>query len=772
MSEVPSPSVPSGYQSASGSYIAQADRTSTAIIAVFHAALPPTVDSAEIAAAEALLATLPLDGLPERRGLPSPHVMPWPPNRFFVGREADLRTLARWLKEGSTAAIGQSPAITGMGGQGKTQLAVEFAYRYGQWFKGGVFWVNCSDPASMPVAVASCDTAFYPANAGISARPLPERTATVVSAWASDLPRLLIFDNCEDEAILDEWAPKSGGCRLLLTARRLSWSPARGIAAVPLGRLARPESLALLHHHRPDLGQDDPGLDAVADELGDLPLALDLAGNYLARYRDEAIGAPAAYLAELRAAGDILAHASLTVEDLQGAPGRSRSLTGHEKDVARTFEVSLCRLRPDDYVDALARELLARAAWLAPGVPIPRHILKLCADTTPNDAEASRRFADALARLLDLALIERTSEVGGAVVLHRLVAAFARSRIEYADAARHAIEVALGREAERLLAQHSPVPFQDWATHLLDVALAAGRDGTRASVELLASAGAYSSLVADYGLSRTMFQMAVEAAEAVYELYHPTFATLLKRLGDLQSTLNELPAALDTHSRVLDILKQSERYDSDSIEVAEAYGNLGNVHRKLGNLPAAEMSLTRALEIFQKANGYGPNHPEVARTLDNLAVVQRHLAVEQRSRGDLVLSFTTIVVALNNHKRAIRILEGLAEYGADHPEVGRFLTNLSKVQFALNDPQAALCSLTRALEIKEATFSPDHPEVGLTLANLAPVRQALGQLPEARENIARALTIFTSKLGVEHPHTVPARQLLASLEEELGRKGE
>jgi hypothetical protein len=131
--------------------------------------------------------------------------MPWPHNRFFVGRKPDLLMLARQLKEGGTAAVAQSPAVTGLGGQGKTQLAVEFAYRYGRWFKGGVFWVSCADPVSIPEAIAACGPVLCPADAGFSGRPLPDRVALVASTWASDLPRLLIFDNCEDEAILDAW---------------------------------------------------------------------------------------------------------------------------------------------------------------------------------------------------------------------------------------------------------------------------------------------------------------------------------------------------------------------------------------------------------------------------------------------------------------------------------------------------------------------------------------------------------------------------------------
>lgn len=224
------------HQSGQGTF-AQASGGGTAILTVYQAAKPEPADPAAIAAAEARFAELPLDDLPEPGGLPPLHTMPYGRNRTFTGRAPDLQALARHLKQGGTAAVGQSPAVTGLGGQGKTQLAVEFAYRYGRWFPGGVFFVNCADPVAMAEAVAACGLALAN-DPGFSGRPLPERVALVGAAWASPLPRLLIFDNCEDEGLIEDWAPKCGGCRLLITARRPSWSPARGITVLPLGGLS------------------------------------------------------------------------------------------------------------------------------------------------------------------------------------------------------------------------------------------------------------------------------------------------------------------------------------------------------------------------------------------------------------------------------------------------------------------------------------------------------------------------------------------------------
>ena len=209
--------------------------------------------------------------------------------------------------------------------------------------------------------------------------PLNDQVQHVAAEWQGPLPRLLVFDNCEDEALLASWRPRAGGCRVLVTSRREIWSLHLGVHALSLGVLQRPESLTLLHSHRPDLAPDDSLLDAIAAELGDLPLALHLAGSYLARYRHTPFGQPAAYLEALRRP-DLLEHRSLTL------PGTSP--TGHEHHVARTFALSYDQLQTTDAIDAMALLTLARAAWFAPGEAIPRALLRASAGV---DARTSPR---------------------------------------------------------------------------------------------------------------------------------------------------------------------------------------------------------------------------------------------------------------------------------------------------------------------------------------------------------------------------------------------
>jgi hypothetical protein len=253
---------------------------------VYQGIEPAPISEEDLVAAAARLADLPLDTIPEPGALPAGSVMPYRANPLFVGRAADLKALAGTLKGGGTAAVGQIAAATGLGGIGKTQLASEFVHRYGRYFTGGVFWLSLANPAAVPGQVALCGR---PGALGLRADydnlARDDQVRLVLGAWQSALPRLLVFDNCEEEALLAHWRPPGGAARVLVTSRRGQWSLALGVEALELGLLAPPESRALLHKHRPDLGEDHPALAAIAAELGHLPLALHLAGSFLRRYR-------------------------------------------------------------------------------------------------------------------------------------------------------------------------------------------------------------------------------------------------------------------------------------------------------------------------------------------------------------------------------------------------------------------------------------------------------------------------------------------------------
>jgi hypothetical protein len=346
MAEAPVPPVE---QKAEGRDNVQIANSPNATVNYYASVPAETVEAERLKAARALFDRLPVDALPEPSEVPAGSRMPHGRNPLFTGRAADLRFIAAALKGGGAAA-----AATGLGGLGKTQLAVEFVHRYGRYF-AGVDWITMADAADVPAQVAQCAGAAGkdqdPAFANLK---LDDQIRAVVAAWQGPLPRLLVFDNCESEALFAQWRPPIGGCRVLVTSRRAGWDRSLGLQARPLDTLSRAESLELLTKFRPDLSPAGPALDALAGELGDLPLALHLAGSYLERYRQIAAGQPAAYLAQLREQG-VLDHPSL------GGKWANLSPTGHERNLRRTFVLSYDGLDLKDPDDHHARARPPRA---------------------------------------------------------------------------------------------------------------------------------------------------------------------------------------------------------------------------------------------------------------------------------------------------------------------------------------------------------------------------------------------------------------------------
>ena len=129
---------------------------------------------------------------------------------------------------------------------------------------------------------------------------LPEQVQVTLNAWQDGRQRLVVLDNAEDLQMLQAWLPKLQNCRLLVTSRRESWPVDLGLKVMDLQVLARGQSELLRKLAARLKMLPDEQLGLLAEFLGDLPLALDLAGRYLADRPELSIEG---YLAELEDAG-------------------------------------------------------------------------------------------------------------------------------------------------------------------------------------------------------------------------------------------------------------------------------------------------------------------------------------------------------------------------------------------------------------------------------------------------------------------------------------
>ena len=644
-------------------------------------------------------------------------------NPAFTGRTEVLEELGRRLTVGPVAVV----AVRGLGGVGKSQVALEYAYRMcesGRYEMGG--WVR----ADSAVTVVEDLAAMAPLLGIDTDGPTGELAAAVVTALGSRRNWLVVFDNAEAPRDLAGMIPSGGD--VLITSRNRQWG--RIASQLDLKEFTRTESVAFLGARS---NRDEPAAAAeLAEELGDLPLALAQAaayidtravtvGGYLTLYRDPALAR------RLRDEG-------LESDEYPASVARTWLLSMEQLASERPAAVELLRLCA--FLDSDDIDL----EFLTTGAARPGQILA----ATLGDPLERAETAGALARA-SLA----TVPAQGRLRVHRLVQAVTRDQLDDDQAAAW-----VRRALDLVLAVFPDVP-DDPSSWPICASLAPHAESIATHAEsysdlaaqlggLLNRLGIYLTASAQLKAGLSVFERALAIEEAAYGPDHLEIARTLANLGLLQRALGELPTARAILERVEHIFEAA--YGPDDPEVARTLANLGNIQLLLGELPAARENLERALAIEQAI--YGPDHPEVAGKLADLGIVEAQLGELTASRASL--------------ERALAIEE--AAYGPDHPEVGRILANLGIVEAQLGELSASRASLERALAIEEAAYGPDHPEVGRTLASLANIQRMLGELPAARVSLERALAILVAVLGPGHPDVaIIKKQLVLQQQNEI-----
>jgi tetratricopeptide (TPR) repeat protein len=585
---------------------------------------------------------LPLHEVPPRGPKPPGSTPLLPHNFYFTGREAELMQIAAAIKGGDGLLIHQAATITGLGGLGKTQLAVEFAKRYGRFFLGGVFWLNLGQPDAFHSQITECGLAMN--LPGFGSKEPAEQEAAVRQAWLAPVHRLVIFDNCDSPeaiALMVRWLPENSSTRMLVTSRSGALPGYLALARLPLKVMPRDQSIELLRRHRPQLDaallrrlgwtpeetdearREAAGLlvehpdslaDQIAAELGDLPLALHLAGSYLAHYGE----APGRYL-------DRLIKARIDDELLEGH-WLDDSPTDHDWCVHRTLKVSFDRLEPDNRpADAAALELLARLACLVPGEAVPWMVV----GWADEDDDARHRLADGRERLLALGLAEESRPDEGTpaaaaaerwLTCHRLILAFVRDILsaDQLAAAQTAVERAALAEAHRLNRTGDPRPVLAWQSHLRHLTATALERGNETAAALANNLGYHLGQAGDPAAAWPYYERALAILERVLGPDHPATALSLNNLGSLLQAMGDPAAARPCYERALAIWERV--LGPDHPNTATSLNNLGALLRAMGDPAAARPYYERALTILEKV--LGPNHPHTRIVRDNLAALE------------------------------------------------------------------------------------------------------------------------------------------------------
>jgi tetratricopeptide (TPR) repeat protein len=637
-------------------------------------------------------------------------------NLVFTGREDLLDRLHATLHPGELAAVVQAQALHGLGGVGKSQLAVEYAHRHlGEY--GLIWWVTAEQPLAVPGQLVALARRLGIPEAA-------EQAETIQALWDElrQLDRwLLIFDNADDSRTLRPYWPPSNG-QVLVTSRNPAWASLAATVGVDV--LSRGEAIMFLRRRA---GLDAKAAEALAEALGDLPLALEQAAAYL----DETGISAGEYL-------ELLGERAGQLYGL-GTPSSS------EETIATIWTVSLERIRGQVPV---AEDLLTLCAFLAPD-DIPRTLLPNHPDALPE--RLATVVCDRVAYQQAIAALHRyslTTVTRDALSVHRLVQAVVRKELSLEQT------MAWTGAAIRLLRLSFPddsYEIRTWpeCRRLLPHSLTAADHADAVAVEreatgwVLNRVGVYLQRQAEYGQAKQLYRRAQGIYEAACGPIHPEVARSLGDLGTLLYELGDFRGAREAHERAAAIYQAA--YGLDDPNVARNLTRLGRVLHRLGDLPAARDVLARALPI--RKTRLGADHPETATTLNNLGVVLRDLA-------DLPAARDTLERALAIRKTRL---------GVDHFHVAATLTNLATIQYEQGDLDAARTLHERAVAIHETRLGPHHPETAISLSNLALVLHDQGDLAGARLLLERALSIRESHLGPDHPDTARSRRNLAAV---------
>ena len=634
----------------------------------------------------------------------------------LAGREGLLAELDARLTGGPGSAGPQAAVLCGLGGAGKTSVAVEHAHRH--LAEVGVCWQFAAEDPAVLAAEFGVLAAQLGARDLVDARdPVASVHAVLASQQAG---WLLVFDNVLEPGQVERFVPPAGPGRVLITTQNQHW-PRSQLLQVPV---LDPEVAAGFVVNR--TGDADPAAAReLAVELGGLPLALEQAAAYM-----QATGMSlAGYLRLLRERQAEL----LTRGEAAGHPGHA----------AATLGLAVSRLQEQA---PAAAGLLGLLAFVAPA-PVPLSVLlagKEAADGLDSQVAAvigpllddPVAVGDAVAVLRRYSLVSPAGR--GLVLVHRLVQAITRGQLDDAAAAGWA------RAAAALVAVAVPadpsVPAV-WPTcavllpHARSV-LDLTSGGMWRITRYLAASGSYPA-------AQNLYQM-IASAYRDSDAYGPEHPRTLTARHNLARFTGEVGDAAGARDQLAVLLPVDERVlGARHPETLSTRHELGRFTGEAGDAAGARDQLAALLLVRERV--LGADHPDTLNT--------RHsLARWTGEAGDAAGARDQLAALLPVRERVL---------GADHPDTLNTRHELACWTGEAGDAAGARDQLAALLPVDERVLGAQHPETLSTRHELGRFTGEAGDAAGARDQFAVLLPIYERVLGADHPRTLSARHNLA-----------
>lgn len=628
----------------------------------------------------------------------------------MIGRENALQRVHDQLHSGKRTAIGQTASFQGLGGLGKTQLAVEYAYTYQNEYVNGVIWINADQDISFQLIQLSDKAGWV--------SPLSDQALKLTSAIKRlrEVPScLIIFDNLENLSVIEEYLPASQiKSHILITSRREQ----AGFSPIPLDTLTPRQGLQLLiqeAEREPQTAEEIEAATLIVRKLDGLPLALELAGAYLRR----------------RSSVGWHEYLDVLNESLQDAfPSflQKESLTRHEADIYSTLKIheSLFEEEP------LLKEILDVLTWSGPATMSVSLLCSLLGQ------EKVSKLTGALSLGCTLKILQRSSDES-AYAIHRLVREVRRVELPLEHRSKW-MEDIVAKLADWFEKHRQDFTDLSLFEANLDHIKAWQQNSQDLNLPLQASRLIWLQAYPAWHFGRYIeAKNYLDEAQIFYAKSSVQDDELLAHLtNDLGSVVSELLGndneALKLSEKALDI--RLKLYGDEHQDTALSLSNIANYYARLGKTQYALDLGNKALRI--RSALFGEQHAHVAQSLVNLAGYYEAL-------GNISCACELCEKALNIQRRL---------FGEEHPDIAKTLHNVAGYYDTSGDTTSALVIGHQALRIWRKLFGDEHPETATVLGKLSMYYKRLGYLTEAVEFCEKSWLIRKKLLGDMHPTTI------------------
>ena len=666
---------------------------------------------------------------------------PYVVESYYIEREEQVR-LRNLINEDPWLRV----VLVGMRGCGKSQLASDLA----QWCEKQkwhlVAWINATSKEQVRSGLIELADRL-----GIETQDRNEESiieqcfSHLESGEPSD--RLIVFDNVEDINHLTKLVPRSDGLRVVVTTTNEHGWKNQSWDSIKVGVFSREDSIKCLLQITDS--EDREAADAVAQKLGDLPLAIVQAGataceedltlkQYISRLEHYSSS-----IVIKRVLGDDYT-ADVSSALFMAVNVALDKLGGDEREVAR-------------------RQLGGLAVLAQSGVPT-RWIDPLSPDAYSSDLEENvPDIADnahsALTELVNMSVVQQSVNKN-VTMLHRLQAQVLRenwgkektatceeafdaaveilSRTKFEQLPSNATD-ARRREVSDLITQLSAIAVQDYSRSLF---------GSEQIRLYLYRAFKYGHVL---GIEYKTVELsaAVEVIEDVLGPDHPDTLIARDNLAGAYEDVGRFDEAIELSERVL--AEQERVLGPDHPKTLTVRNNLAGAYHSAGRFDEAIELLERVLVGSERV--LGPDHPDTLMTRNNLAVAYRSVG-----RFDEAIELLGRVLADQE-----RVLD------PDHPDTLGTRNNLAFAYQSAGRFDEAIELFERVLADQERVLGPDHPKTLTTRGNLASAYQSAGRFDEAIELFERVLADQERVLGPDHPDTLGTRNNLAVAYHSAGR---